>query len=168
MGARRRCDAPDRRGQQQSRERNQRRRERNRRETVGSVQCCANRRAECEGGVHGRPHPGQDLAGVSRAGERQPPRLGSRDNEALASAENRPSEQQDRHRGLRLADKTQRHEIEKPGGRRREKASDHGLLRAPRVGLPAGPYPRNERRGELAACDQADDEGAKAEALMHM
>jgi hypothetical protein len=42
------------------------------------------------------------------------------------------------------------------------------MLRASRVSVPACPHPRDERRGELASGDEADDKSAKAEALMHM
>jgi hypothetical protein len=49
-----------------------------------------------------------------------------------------------------------------------QQTCNDGTLGAARIGIMPGPNPRDERGQKLAAGDQADHEGAQAEALMHV
>ena len=56
----------------------------------------ADRRPEREGGEHRHANPGNDASCVRGTGKPKPPAHSSRNNQALGSAEQRPSPEQDR------------------------------------------------------------------------
>jgi hypothetical protein len=62
---------------------------------MGGVQAGADRRADREGCVRRRPHPGQNLDSILWPHERQSPGERPCDDEALRAAEYRPVQEQD-------------------------------------------------------------------------
>ena len=79
--------------EQQGEERDQCCRECDRREAVAGIQGSAGRRAYREGGVHRRPNPSHDLAGVLRPCQRQSQTESTRNDETLRRAEYPPAQQ---------------------------------------------------------------------------
>jgi len=150
------------------RQRQQRGRERNRGKAVARIERAADRRACGERCKHRAADPRQRLAGVANRERRQRPALRAGDDEALAHAEQRPAEQQDRRRDRWSRDEAERHEVEEPGAGGDRQARDDGVLGAARVGMAAGPHAREDRGGKLAAGHETHQEGAETKSLVHM
>ncbi len=118
--------------------------------------------------VERRPEPGDDLSRVLRIDEAEAPSHRAGDDEAFRAAEQRAAEQEDHDRRQRRVQEPERQDVEQPRSSRRAQPGDDRALGAAPVGVAARPDPRNQRCPELAAGDEADDEGAQPQLLKHM